>query len=127
VQGFRRAFQNRLLTAPGVISSPPDSLGTSLVIENNPPKTKPNDQLLTLFRQLNDLWVTPDGDELEHAMQVWKWRMELTAGFYSSLTWPTPDGLADRRRISKDQAAELIERSKNHHMRLQDYHRALRG
>lgn len=125
VPGFRRAFQNRLLTAPGVVSSPPDSLGVSLVIENNPAPPA-NEQLLKLFKQLNDLWVTPDGDEIEHAMLVWKWKMELTAGFYNSLVWPTDEHIANSLEISVEEAKERLERSRQHHKAQQAYHSELR-
>lgn len=127
VQGFRRAYQFRLLTTPGVISSPPDSLGTSLVIENRRDGLVPNEELLRLTRQLNDTWTTPDGDELEHAMQVWKWKMELTAGFYSSLKWPSKETLAKRKGISEQHADELISKSIEHHKAKQLYHRELRA
>lgn len=126
VAGFRRAYQNRLLTAPGVVSSPADALGTSLVIENH--KAPPaNDALLKLFQQLNDLWTTPDGDEIEHAMLVWKWRTELTAGFYNSLVWPDAGQVSERLGISVDQATDLLVRSKEHHKAQQAYHKELRA
>lgn len=125
VPGFRRAYQNRLLTAPGVVSSPADALGTSLVIENRKVDGA-GDELKRLTKQLLDLWVTPDGDEIEHAMLVWKWRTELTAGFYHRHFWPTAEQLSIHRKITVDQAADFIARSQSHHKKLQEYHRELR-
>ena len=125
VPGFRRAFQNRLLTAPGVISSPADSLGTSLIIDNRAAPA-PGEELKKLTKQLLDLWISPDGDEIEHAMHVWKCRAELTAGFYHQHYWPTPEEIAAKRNVSPEVAKDWIERSQKHHRVLQDYHKVLR-
>lgn len=116
VTGFRKAYQNRLNSTPGVVTSPAGGLGVSLVIENRKPGPA-NAELSRLFQQLNDYWITPDGDEIEHAMMVWKWRQELTAGIYNSLVWPTVE--------AKDR--ERLERSKQYHQALQEYHRELRS
>lgn len=125
VAGFRRAFQNRLLTAPGVVSSPPGTLGTSIVIENLK-ALPPGEELKKLTQQLNDMWVTPNGDELEHAMLVWKWKSEFTAGFYNNLIWPEVPRLAERLDISAAAAESLLARSKEHHAAQQMYHKELR-
>ena len=124
--GFRRAFQNRLLTSPGVVSSPPDSLGTSLVFSNTK-ATGMSPDLQKHIDNLNDLWVTPSGDELEHAMLVWKWKQEFTAGFYNNLVWPYPEHVSERRNVNLSAAVELLERSKEHHKALQAYHKELRS
>ena len=126
VQGFRFAFRNRLLTTPGVVSSPPDSLGTSLYIENVAVKS-PTPRLQELQDQLEDLWLTPGGDEIEFAMQKWKWATELSAGIYNDLVWPDAGQVAERRRTSPDQAEEWLKKSKDHHKVQQAYHKELRG
>lgn len=126
VQGFRWAFRDRLLTTPGVVSSPADSLGTSLVIENSK-VISPTPRLAELQQQLEELWVTPSGDEIEFAMQKWKWATELSAGIYNDLVWPDAGLIAERQRISPGQADDLLVRSKNHHKLQQAYHKELRG
>jgi hypothetical protein len=116
VQGFRWAFRDRLVTTPGVITSPADSLGTSLVIENEKVVSK-TPKLAELQKQLDDLWLTPGGDEIEFAMLKWKWANELSAGFYNDLRWP---------EASKVDAA-VLQRSKDHHALQQIYHKELRS
>lgn len=126
VQGFRHAFRNRLLTTPGVVSSPADSLGTSLYIENiSVPSHTP--LLKQLQDQLEELWLTPSGDEIEFAMQKWKWATELSAGIYNDLVWPDAGQIAERRRIAPGDAEEFLKRSKDHHKLQQAYHKELRG
>lgn len=129
VQGFRAAYQNRLLTAPGVVSSPADSLGVSLIIENMTAAmlSRPGGaQLVELIDRLEKEWLTPSGDEIEHAMLVWKWNSELTVGFYNSLIWPEVNDVATRLRITDDSAKELLLRSREYHSALQNYHKELR-
>lgn len=129
VPGFRHAFQNRLLTTPGVVSSPPDALGTSIVVENlqaDRMAAEGGSNLTSLLDRLNNDWVSPSGDELDHAMQVWKCNNELTAGIYNALVWPDAGKVAESRNISVDFAEELLTRSKEYHRLQQEYHRVLR-
>ena len=126
VQGFRWAFRDRLLTAPGVVSSPADALGTSLYIQNLK-VISPTPRLAELQQQLDELWLTPSGDEIEFAMQKWKWATELSAGIYNDLVWPDAGQVAERRRIPPDAAEDILKRSKDHHKLLQAYHKELRG
>lgn len=129
VRGFRQAFQNRLLTTPGVVSSPADALGTSLIIENieaDPMASSGGARLRELQKQLDELWVSPSGDETDHAMHVWKCHNELTAGIYNALVWPDAGQVAERHKISVDQATDLLERSKSFHIAQNDYHKVLR-
>lgn len=127
--GFRQAYQNRLLTTPGVVSSPPDALGTSLIIANRQADamSKPGGaKLAELQQQLNDLWVSPCGDEIDHAMHLWKWNYELSSGIYNALVWPDPGQVSERCKISVAEASERLERSKSFHIAENDYHKALR-
>lgn len=130
VQGFRMAFQNRLLTAPGVVTSTGESLGTSLIVQNRKVKhmeAEGGAELDRLTHQLNDTWTTPSGDELEHAMLVWKWNYELTAGIYNALEWPTVEDLIVKRGLREHEATQILEESKRYHEALQEYHRELRA
>lgn len=128
-RGFRAAFMDRLMTTPGVVASPADSLGVSLVIENHKADQMASTggaELQKLIDQLENQWVTPSGDELEHAMLVWKWNSELTAGIYNALEWPTEEVLAQRKGISEPEAKSLLDRSKEYHSAQQYYHKELR-
>ena len=129
-QGFRMAFQNRLLTTPGVVSSPADALGVSIYIENRKADQMAHEGgalLLEITRRLVEAWVTPSGDELEHAMQVWGWQNQLTAGIYYAQVWPDAGHVATKRGLHVDEAERLMLRSKDHHKALQEYHRELRS
>lgn len=129
VQGFRAAFMNRLHTTPGVVASPADSLGVSLVMENlraERMSAKGGAELVKLIDDLEGHWVSPSGDEIEHAMMVWKWNSELTAGIYNSLVWPDEKTLSRRKNISLDRAGALLAASQEYHQAQQDYHKELR-
>jgi hypothetical protein len=133
--GFRKAYNKRLETCPGVVASGGDTLGVSLQIISNDLKiTKAEkessegwDKLQELVKTLVNEWVAPNGDELEHAMHIWRWRYELEGfGFYNDLFWPEPDIIAKKRNIPLSQAQEFLDRSKEHHELRQDYAKVLR-
>lgn len=117
IEGCRHAFEARFNSAPGVIKDQSD-IGTSLTYCNNeimPPEGYPGHaEMMRLIAQVDDAWLTPNGDEIDHAMLKWKWIEELSSGFYHRLAWP--DGL--------DPA--VLDRAKQHHTLSQVYHRALR-
>lgn len=101
--GYRKAYQARLTTSPGVISSGDKAIPTSLIVRNTPIKTyrmegtkeiidEPGgDKLIELMKQVSDLMISPNGDELADAMHKFLWLYELTAGFYYETRWPTPE------------------------------------
>ena len=132
--GFRAAFSKRLKTCPGVVASDGDALGVSLRISNldisKEEKESSNGwkELQDFVSQLTNEWLAPNGDEIEHAMHIWKWRYELEGfGFYNNLFWPTPEKLAVRKGITIVVATDLLERSKAHHKLHQEYMRVLRS
>lgn len=154
VAGYRTAYQKRLESAPGVVASGDKEIGTSLVIRNTPVKAyqrlkgpdgevieKINapggDRLLAYIKQLDKLHLTPNGDEIEHAMLKFKWAYELTAGFYYELSWPKAEDVAKTRteqvrlyRSASEYTMAQAERSlvaaQDHHKALQAYHKELR-
>jgi hypothetical protein len=123
--GFRRAYRLRLNTSPGVVASGDEEIGTSLIFHNEKVDLE-CDVLKGLMEQVSQHWLTPNGDEIEHAIHTWKWLNELSAGFYNELTWPTADVLAERRGIDVAEATDLLDRAKMHHAAHQDYARQLR-
>lgn len=134
IRGFRRAYRHRLQTAPGVVVTGDASIGTSLVFRNVPAPYDKSDeagQLERLIEGVKEDWVTPDGDEIDYAIHMWKWLYELSAGFYSSLYWPEPETLVEEARghgasMTIAQAEEILERARHHHALLQEYHADLR-
>lgn len=118
-EGFRRAYQIRLDTAPGVVMSGDAEISTSLILDNIPvPKHKECEgwqELQELLDRVEKLWETPNGDPIDHAIHKWKWRDELSVGFYNELIWPQVEHLAHRRRISEGEATTLLERSMHYY------------
>ena len=119
VDGFREAYRARLESAPGcVLTRRPDDLETSLIFETIETELPPDSKLHEHFKNLEGLWLSPTGDEIAHAIHLYKWRYELTAGFYYALVWP---------EARNDAHQKLIDRAKEHHVALQDYHKDLRA
>lgn len=130
--GFRKAYKHRLITTPGVVATTASGVKCSLVFTNTP-AAEPRDyegeggeDLDRLIKQVEEEWVTPSGDEIEHAIHTYKWLYELTAGFYNNLFWPEPEVYAKRKGISAGQATDELSRAMIHHECKQIYSKALR-
>lgn len=129
VTGFRAAYRLRLVTAPGVVATGDNEIGTSLMLDNVPsqlPKAAGAQVLKKLVDDVEKLWVTPNGDEIEFAIHAYKWLYELHSGFYNELVWPSLEELAKRRQIEPGAAEGLLERAKHHHAAGQRYAKRLR-
>ncbi len=126
VTGFRKAYKKRLHTCPGVVATGDSIVGCSLIIENIPAEIAPNEELKKHIKGVLEEWVTPDGDEIDHAIHTYKWLYELSAGFYNSLFWPETQEYAFRKGISETQAETLLIQAKEHHKRNQEYKSELR-
>jgi len=128
--GLRRAYRLRLTTCPGVVATSDAAIGTSLVFQNLPvdkPESCPGFQdLEKLIQKVQDEFLTPNGDEIEHAIHTYKWCYELSAGFYNELVWPDPETLAARDGLPLSEAQSRLERAKEHHQASQEYARGLR-
>lgn len=128
---MRKAFRLRLNSAPGVVASIGESVSASLTIENHPIPELEKAPGWDKIRELEKgvlLGQSPEGDVLAHAMHGYKWRKELSAGFYYSLRWPDTDHLL-RYRMAKsaDEAAERIAKSQEWHRLDQIYQKLLRA
>lgn len=132
--GFRNAFSRRMQTTPGVITSTgKDLVGASIRISNLHITTEEKEaspgwgKLQQLITDLTTLWIAPNGDELEHAMHIWRYRYELEGiGGYNNLSWPSVEKIAKQRRISTQEAEDQLERSLVHHKKHQEFARVLR-
>ncbi len=128
---FRKAYKLRLNSAPGVVSSGDASIGTSLIMSNQPVENKEQapgwKELSDLCKKVTDEWTTPNGDEIEHAIHCWKWLNELWgAGFYNELIWPTADIYAKRKKIGGYEAEDTLKKAWEHHQAGQVYAKCLR-
>ena len=131
--GFRNAYKRRMETCPGVVSSDSEEGGTPLRISNlkldmAECAKRPGWELLQkLVKTLLEQYVAPNGDEIDHAMHIWRWRYELEGfGFYNNLFWPEVEKFAARKGISQQEANIILERSIEHHTLRQEYHKVLR-
>jgi len=131
---FREAYQYRLRTAPGVVSTSDTGVDASLIIswsEPARPRTVEADKLSEMMRVVAEDMVTPDGDPIDYGMHTFRWLWELSAGFYNSLSWPGEEELVAKhmragKPISTQEAEALILASMSHHKLLQKYHQKLR-
>lgn len=131
--GFRAAYRYRLQTNPVVVTSGDADIGVSLTLQHRSiqrdvfESCEGHRNLLSLMTNVEEAWLTPNGDEIEHAFHIYKWLNELSAGFYNELFWPDVETIAKRRSISELAAGELLDKAKEHHAVLQLYHAALRN
>lgn len=134
LMGFRKAAKTRMQTAPGVISSKSTSSSyvplriSNIKIEEKDCVNRPGwEKLQGIVDTLINEYIAPNGDEIDHAMHIWRWRYELEGfGFYNNQTWPEVDKVAASKGISFDNAEELLCRSMEHHEAKQEYARTLR-
>ena len=131
LMGFRKAYKKRLETCPGVVTSVNGAAWASQLFDNNAvpnfEKCEGQNAVERLIAKITNEWLTPNGDEIEHAMHIWKWRYEIEgAGFYNELFWPTEEKLAERKGITIPEAKILLERSQEFHTLHQDYAKQLR-
>jgi len=133
VLGFRKAFKKRLTTTPGVVCSSGHDLPYSLYINNepveNPEKYEGWERVEELVKQLDEKWLTPNGDEIEEAMHLFRWKYWIQgAGFYTELYWPEIDWMMERGIYSSEaEAKEVLELSQEYHEKHMDYFRELRA
>ncbi len=125
-ESYRRAYRHRLTTAPGVTATGDEEIGVSLRLENLETCPEPGAQLKELIRRVEDEMITPQGEPIDHALHTFKWRYELTFGFYNALVWPSEEHLMKTRKISQPEAELLLLRAKIHLGHVKAYHSLLR-
>lgn len=125
-ESYRRAYRHRLCTAPAVTATGDEEIGTTLRLENIEDLPGQSAKLQELIRRVEVDMVTPQGEPIDHALHTFKWRYELSAGFYNALVWPLIEDLAKTRKVSDIEAELLLERAKIHHGYVKGYHAVLR-
>lgn len=113
VDNARNAYRKRLTLTPGVVVSGDERPTASLAIANYEAGGH-GIRLSALMAKAKEDYETPEGEPIDHAIHVYKWLRELTAGFYNSRVWPQAEDHAKNRKISKDEAVDRIERAKVH-------------
>lgn len=130
VPGFRKAYRIRLNTAPGVVATGDNQIAVSLTVQNkpviHPEKTDNFAALEKLMKDVEELWRTPSGDEIEWGFQKWRYLYELTAGFYYKQRWPVVAEIVAKQHLDAGKAAEYIELAQFHHEARQEFSKKLR-
>lgn len=123
--GLRKAYQYRLTTSPSVYSTSQEDIGVSLTYTQHM-VSHSSPELTQHIKNIRELYLTPNGDEIDHAIHAYKWLYELHSGFYNELVWPTTEAWAKRKDLSEDAAAAALDAAKEHHEAEQDLARGIR-
>lgn len=143
VSDLREAFRLRLHSAPGVTATGDNEVGASISIENiddegRHEETEGWEKLSVLMNQVQKEYITPNGDEIDCPLNIFKWMIELSTGFYNELIWPTPEQLVKTassqrathglsRPMNLESAERALEVAKAAHALGQFYNKLLRG
>lgn len=93
----RKAVHMRMAKTPGMFFVKETKLDVNLTIREEPLETPP--EILELVDDLEQHWVTPNGEELEDSLSVRRHGRELSCGFYQRWTPPAPKPWLESRRV----------------------------
>lgn len=111
---IRLAYQHRFRSAPGVVKSiEGQGIPNGLAIVNWK-CAEPNTKLAKMLQELEDDWVTPDGDEKSHAIEILEVARQLSAGFFLRHYW-------DMNLPGAEQAVVAFERRREYASILRDF------
>ena len=135
IAGFRDAYAERMATAPGVVTSGGElGLPGTMTFKNDRisygelETIDGWDKVHELGKQVDELYITPNGDQLDHAMLAWKWQYQIYgAGFYTELVWPSVDHLCEKYNYSHYEAEDILAKAMMHLEAGNDYHKYLRN
>ncbi len=82
----REGFRRRVLETPGVVASGEERLPVSLNIAARHVKVPA--ELARTVAEMEKTWVTPGGEEIASALDLWRYKSQLQAGFYYRVVWP---------------------------------------
>jgi hypothetical protein len=120
VRTVRLAYQARFRTTPGVVKSIEGrGIDVGLHITNYPCR-EPGGRLSKMLEEADEDWVTPDGDEKVHALEILEVRRQLSAGFFLRHIW-------DMKKPGAQQAVVAFERKREYNSILRDFLRTPRA
>lgn len=93
--GIRRAFQKRLRTAPGVVTTQTPSCEAALTITATYPTI--SKEVTEALRELADDYILPNGLEIVDALHFHRAAAQLSNGFY--YIWDWPDDIVDEEWV----------------------------
>lgn len=113
--GVRRSMQARIVNTPGVVRSKGALAPSELIVKIHDGQFRP-DAVTDSHMESIDVGIAPNGDEIDFALHSYKWRVEVTSGFYNDLYW-------DEEKWEPS----ALERAKEHHELRQEYYKLQRG
>jgi len=127
---FRKALNLRVEHCPGVIIPTSKELPMPLVLENL--GAAPDEgyaKVEELMTQVEELAISPSGDDIEYGFHTFRHLNELTAGFYYNLRWPNYEEMRRKgayKKASDQEIDDAIRRSQTQREANNLYHRAQR-
>ena len=82
---IRNGFRDRLVQTSGVVATEESAVDCSLILGTR--SIDPGDWIKNALVELNASWVTPDGEEVTDAVDLWRKTRELSMGFYYKWDW----------------------------------------
>lgn len=111
-EGARTAFQSRLTSAPGVLSTEGGSFQGGLEIHSIWPSSVPS-SIRRHLKDLEDKWELPDGTPLTTNLELSRARTQISQGWYYRTKWPDgPDREWLKRRSEWSQACARVVRTR---------------
>ena len=92
----REGFQRRLTETPGVVATGENDVAASLQISER--KVVPPDKILHMISTMRATWETPNGDEIDEPMTLWRHAREMACGFFQRWIPGAPEPWLKARR-----------------------------
>lgn len=93
----RIGVNRRMACTPGFVISTKDTISCSLTIQYK--NIDLPDKIQKYIQDMRSKFITPDGEELLCATDVWRHAKELQCGFYYRFDPPPPDIWLERRKV----------------------------
>lgn len=107
----RRAVRKRMVSTPGFSATSAGSLGVSLNVFEWDYEVSP--EVETHYQNLQEDWVTPGGEEIDSALNLWRHSREIMCGFYGVWDPPPPEQWLVARGAWNRFVRESLARSAN--------------
>lgn len=106
-ENARQGFRRRLTETPGVVATKENLLGTSLRVLPFAGLAVPR-EVERLAHLMRSTWVTPDGDIITEAIELWRHMRELALGFYYKWSPAAPKEWLEARSTWKKYVREVL-------------------
>ncbi len=106
----RLGFQNRLISAPGVVAT--DEVSVNMPIEIRQRKITLPQNVLDTLKTLRGTWTTPFGDEIEDAVRLYAYIRQITQGFYYQWDPKPPQEWISARKAWNTFVRNILSRNK---------------